>query len=319
MIDLSNDNSLINKEVVRNLEIILKNKIFSNGYIFYGPEGIGKKQTSIKFIEEIFKHNSSNSNIAKKIIDNNHPDFLLIEPSYLVKGNLINHSDTEAPKNNKETIRIDQIRNIKIFLSQQPIESSKKVILIVDAHLLNESASNCLLKILEEPTNGLFILITSKLNSLLDTIISRCQLIRFKSFSYKQIEIFIKNNLDSSISNSFEELNLQDLINTSNGSPGKILNDIKIWNEIPKNIKENLNYPLSDNLEILKIAKLISEELKIDQQIFLVNLIQNKWWRKTKSSNIIKELEVLKSYLNGFIQPRLAWEVTLLKIAIQDN
>ena len=319
MIDLSNHNSLINKEVVRNLEIILKNKIFSNGYIFYGPEGIGKKQTSIKFIEEIFKHNSSNSNIAKKIIDNNHPDFLLIEPSYLVKGNLINHSDTEAPKNNKETIRIDQIRNIKIFLSQQPIESSKKVILIVDAHLLNESASNCLLKILEEPTNGLFILITSKLNSLLDTIISRCQLIRFKSFSYKQIEIFIKNNLDSSISNSFEELNLQDLINTSNGSPGKILNDIKIWNEIPKNIKENLNYPLSDNLEILKIAKLISEELKIDQQIFLVNLIQNKWWRKTKSSNIIEELEVLKSYLNGFIQPRLAWEVTLLKIAIQDN
>jgi len=35
--------------------------------------------------------------------------------------------------------------------------------LIIDAHLLNEAASNCLLKTLEEPNNGIFILLTSKL------------------------------------------------------------------------------------------------------------------------------------------------------------
>ena len=43
MIDLKTDNLLINKEVNENLESILKKKAFSNGYIFYGPEGIGKK------------------------------------------------------------------------------------------------------------------------------------------------------------------------------------------------------------------------------------------------------------------------------------
>ena len=43
MIDLKTHNLLINKEVNENLESILKRKLFSNGYIFYGPEGVGKK------------------------------------------------------------------------------------------------------------------------------------------------------------------------------------------------------------------------------------------------------------------------------------
>ena len=318
MNDLKTNNFLINKEVNKNLENILKRKVFSNGYIFSGPEGIGKKQTAIKFIKEIFKQYSTTSNIEEKIIDNNHPDFLLIEPTYLIKGNLIRRSETESQKNNKETIRIDQIRNIKIFLSQKSIESGKKVVLIVDAHLLNESASNCLLKTLEEPTNGIFILLTSKMNLLLNTIISRCQLIRFKSFSFKEIENFINNNLDYSIPNIYEELNLQDLIYYANGSPGQILNNIQIWKEIPNEIKDNLNFPLNNDLEILTIAKLITEKLEIDQQIFFVNFLQNKWWKKTKNINIIKNLEVLKLNLKSLIQPRLAWEVSLLKIAIEE-
>ena len=46
--------------------------------------------------------------------------------------------------------------------------------------------------------------------------------------------------------------------------------------------------------------------------------IQHKCWRKTKNKNIIKKLEDLKGYLRDLVQPRLAWEVTLLKIAIED-
>ncbi len=318
MNNFKTDTFLINREVNKTLESILKRNLFSNGYIFYGPEGIGKKPTAMQFIKDIFKQFSSNSNINPKVIDNNHPDFLLIEPTYLIKGNLINRSESEAPKNNKATIRIDQIRKIKIFLSKKSIESAKKVVLIVDAHLLNEAASNCLLKTLEEPTNGLFILLTSRLNLLLDTIISRCQIVRFKSFSYKQLEQFIINNLDSAILNNIKELNLKDLLKSGNGSPGKIVNNIKLWNELPNEIKDNIDLPLRDNIEILKITKLISEKLEIEQQIFLINLIQNKWWRETKNDNMIKKLEHLKSYLKNFIQPRLAWEVTLLKIAVED-
>ncbi len=318
MINLKTDNFLINDEVNKNLDCILKNNILSNGYIFSGPEGIGKKQTAIKFIQEILQKYSSTLVSKEKIINNNHPDFLLIEPTFLIKGKLVNRSEAESSKNNKEMIRVDQIRNIKIFLSQNSIESAKKIVLIIDAHLLNEAASNCLLKTLEEPSNGLFILLTSRVNFLLDTIISRCQLIRFKSFSNKQLNIFIKNNLNSLTLNIKEEFNIQDLINLANGSPGKLLNNIQFWNEFPNEIKDNLDFPSNDNLEILNMAKLITDELEIDQQVFLINLIQNKWWYKTKKVSILNKLEILKSHLKNFIQPRLAWEVTLLKIAIED-
>ena len=75
---------------------------------------------------------------------------------------------------------------------------------------------------------------------------------------------------------------------------------------------------MSDNLEILKITKIISEELNVDQQIFLINFVQQKYWAKTKNKDIVKKLENLKVHLKGFVQPRLAWEVTLLKITIED-
>ena len=318
MIDNKTDNLLINKEINENLESILARKLFSNGYIFYGPEGLGKKEIAIKFIKEIFKQYSPNSYSEAKIIDNNHPDFLSIEPTFFLKGNLINRSEAEPQKNNKQMIRIEQIRNIKTFLGQKSIESGKKIVLIIDAHLLNEAASNCLLKTLEEPTNGLFILLTSRLNLLLDTIISRCQLIRFKTFSSKQLEMFMRNNLDSSTCNIVGELNLNDLINLADGSPGKIIHNIKIWNELPNEIKDNLDFPLNNNLEILTISKTISEELNIDQQVFLINFIQRKYWEKTKNKKIVKKLEDLKVNLKNYVQPRLAWEVTLLKISIED-
>ena len=118
-------------------------------------------------------------------------------------------SDTEKTiKSGSEIIKIAQIRNIKTFLGQKSINSEKKIVLIIDAHLLNEAASNCLLKTLEEPSNGIFILLTSKLNLLLDTIISRCQIVRFRSFSSKQIKSILTKYLDTSKSVSYTHLTL---------------------------------------------------------------------------------------------------------------
>ena len=57
MIDSSKNNFLINVEVDKYLENSLKTNSLSNGYIFYGPEGVGKKQTAFKFIKE-FSNNT---------------------------------------------------------------------------------------------------------------------------------------------------------------------------------------------------------------------------------------------------------------------
>ena len=319
MIELKKNNFLFNEEVDKCLTSIIKNKTFANGYIFYGAEGVGKKQTAFQFIKEIFKQSSPSRNIEERVTNNHHPDFLIIEPSVLLEAKRLKSSDLDQrTKNGSEVIKISQIRNIKIFLGQKSIDSEKKVILIIDAHLLNEAASNCLLKTLEEPSNGIFILLTSKLNLLLDTVISRCQIVRFRSFSGKQINSILKDYLDPSKFNINRKFKLQDLINSANGSPRHLLKNIEIWNELSDEITNKLDSPITNSLEILEVSKQISEQLDIHKQICLVNFIQIIWWRKTNNVDVVKKLENLKFHLRKNIQPRLAWEITFLKISMED-
>ena len=319
MIEVKKNNFLFNEEVNTHLQSIITNKSFANGYIFYGAEGVGKKQTALQFIKEVFKQFSRNENIEERISNNNHPDFLIIEPTSLLEAKRSKSSDFEKTiKSGSEIIKISQVRNIKTFLGQKSIDSEKKIVLIIDAHLLNEAPSNCLLKTLEEPSNGIFILLTTKLNLLLDTIISRCQIVRFPAFSSNQINTILKDYLDLSKFNRNAKLKLEDLINSANGSPGKLLTNIEIWNGLSDEITNKLDSPIKNSMEILEISKIISEQLEIYQQICLVNLIQIIWWRKTKNINLLKKLENLKSHLRKKIQPRLAWEITLLKISMED-
>ncbi|MBO8205587.1 DNA polymerase III subunit delta' [Prochlorococcus marinus XMU1406] len=319
MIEVKKNNFLFDEEVNICLNSIIKNKSFANGYIFYGAEGVGKKQTAFRFIKEIFKQLTPSENIEEKITNNNHPDLLIIEPDSLLATKSSSSSDLEKKiKSGSEIIKIAQIRNIKTFLGQKSINSEKKIVLIIDAHLLNEAASNCLLKTLEEPSNGIFILLTSKLNLLLDTIISRCQIVRFRSFSSKQIKSILKDYLDTSKLNINKKLKLDDLINSANGSPNKLLKNIEILNDFSDEIISKLDSPMKNSLEILERSKLISETLEIYQQICLANYIQTIWWRKTKNISLVKKLENLKYLLRKNIQPRLAWEITLLKISMED-
>ncbi len=319
MIEVKKNNFLFNEEVNTCLNNIIQKQSFANGYIFYGPEGVGKKQTALLFVKEIFKQYSQDDNVEEKITNNNHPDFLMIEPESLLVPKSSGSPDLgKTIKSGSEIIKIAQIRNIKTFLSQKSITSEKKIVLIIDAHLLNEAASNCLLKTLEEPSNGIFILLTSKLNLLLDTIISRCQILRFRSFSNKQIESFLKEYLDTSQLKFNTKLNFEDLINSANGSPNQLLKNIEIWNYFSDEIINKLDSPIKDSLEILEISKSISDKLEIYQQICLVNLIQTIWWNNTKNIGLVKKLENLKYLLRKNIQPRLAWEITFLKISMED-
>ena len=96
------------------------------------------------------------------------------------------------------------------------------------------------------------------------------------------------------------------------------MKNIEIWNELSNEITNKLIFPIKNSLEILEVSKLISEQLEIYQQICLVNFIQIIWWRNTKNIDLVKKLENLKFYLRTNIQPRLAWEITFLKISMED-
>ena len=142
MIEDNKNYFFFNEEVNTFLKKIIKNKSLANGYIFYGAEGLGKKETALQFIKEIFKGSSPSENVEERIANNNHPDFLIIEPNSLLSTKSSESSDLEKTvKSGSEIIKIAQIRNIKTFLSQKSINSEKKIVLIIDAHLLNEAAS----------------------------------------------------------------------------------------------------------------------------------------------------------------------------------
>lgn len=77
---------------------------------------------------------------------------------------------------------IELTRQIKNFLSKKPFNHPNKIVIIYDAHQLNNESQNALLKTLEDPgPNNFIILTTSKPSKLLPTIISRCQNIKLKN------------------------------------------------------------------------------------------------------------------------------------------
>ncbi len=77
---------------------------------------------------------------------------------------------------------IDDIRELREAVHAAPYESTYKVYIIDEVHMLTKEAFNALLKTLEEPpAHVLFILATTEEEKLLDTIKSRCQVFRFKS------------------------------------------------------------------------------------------------------------------------------------------
>ena len=85
------------------------------------------------------------------------------------------------------TIKINQIRKLKQALSLKPYQEKYKVVLIKNAHLLTPEAQNALLKTLEEPPPKCFLfLTTNNRESLLPTILSRCQIIELKKKSPDQ-------------------------------------------------------------------------------------------------------------------------------------
>ena len=67
MIELKKNNFFFDEEVDAYLHNIIKNKSFTNGYLFCGAEGVGKKQTALRFIKEIFKQSSTSGNIEESI------------------------------------------------------------------------------------------------------------------------------------------------------------------------------------------------------------------------------------------------------------
>jgi len=176
-----------------------QNKI-THSYLFYGQEGIGKKQFAKEFAKMLLCENLEEKQPCSSCIKfqtNNHPDFTIIE------------SDGKS-------VKIEQIRNLQEEISQKPILSKKKIYIIDDSDKMTKEAQNCLLKTLEEPPEyAIIFLIASNESKLLPTIKSRCMKIAFQNIRQNQIIEYLKQN-------GIEETN-EHLLKLYNGSIGKAI------------------------------------------------------------------------------------------------
>ena len=147
----------------------IKNNMINHAYMFEGAEGIGKNTMAEEFTKILLEmENLSNS-----------PDYIQINPD----GN---------------SIKIAQVRNIQSDILVKPYKSYK-IYVFNDAQKMTVEAQNALLKTLEEPPKyAIIILITNNKESLLDTIKSRCEIIKFTPIPIKDItDYLVSKGIDS--------------------------------------------------------------------------------------------------------------------------
>ena len=167
------------------LRSVIESGRIPSSYLFSGPEGIGKNLVARNFAKAVNCLNRVGSDpcdncaSCRKIDSNNHPDVHLIPPSDKLEGG----------EETGDAIKIEHIRQLQDSIILRPYEGKYKVFIIDNAHLFTPDASNAFLKTLEEPpANSLIILITSKPQMLLSTIVSRCQRVKFSALSVHLLE-----------------------------------------------------------------------------------------------------------------------------------
>ncbi|MDO4539593.1 MAG: AAA family ATPase [Syntrophomonadaceae bacterium] len=143
------------------LKTALQQQRISHAWRFCGPPGCGKETVA----RELARHLLLADDAAGKVFfdQGGHPDLMLVE----------------VPEN-KTLIGVEQIaREMNPWLFNRPARAQRRVVIIREADRLSIPAANALLKTLEEPPDYAVIILISEQDGMLDTIISRCQNLRF--------------------------------------------------------------------------------------------------------------------------------------------
>ncbi len=177
--------------------------------IFAGPEGVGKRMAAVALAQVMNCLAGDRTEAAdacgtcaacRRIARGVHADVLLVEPG-----------DTG-------TIKIDQVRDAIERAAYRPFEGRRRVVIVDNAESLNAEAQNALLKTLEEPpTASTFILVTSRPDMLLPTVVSRCQRLRFGRLAPAEIAEVLRRD------HEYAETDAHAAASLSDGSIGRAL------------------------------------------------------------------------------------------------
>jgi DNA polymerase-3 subunit delta' len=167
----------------RQLEVIRRN--LSTGqipptYLFYGEEGVGKRLVALALAKALNCSDPTPEGDScgvcqscRNINSGCHPNIMMVglEPN----------PDTGKMR---QAIVIAQVRAAQEFISLKSVGGGRKALIVDGAHLMNEEAMNAFLKTLEEPpAESHIVLVTSRPDSLLPTVLSRCRAVGFSCLS----------------------------------------------------------------------------------------------------------------------------------------
>jgi len=169
----------------RQIEVLqnaMRRERVPHAYLFHGIQGVGKRTTA-QALAQALNCRENNADFCGRCPSclkagrGSHPDIVVIEPEGIF-------------------IKIDRIRDLQNQTQFRPFEGRKKVFILADADRMNDASANALLKTLEEPsTSNILILTTSRVHKLPQTIISRCQKIRFQPLRSEVVVSFLMDKL----------------------------------------------------------------------------------------------------------------------------
>ncbi|MBN1365724.1 MAG: DNA polymerase III subunit delta' [Syntrophaceae bacterium] len=252
------------KKKIEILQKTLAQKRTAHAYLFSGIPAIGKRTLALEFIKAIncekaeSLHDSCGECAScRKIQHLSHPDIFFVEAGHqFIKDEFVE----------SQFIRIDSIRQLQEWAKCKPLEAKRRAFIIDDADKMNEESANALLRILEEPSlSNIFILVTARPYSLRQTIISRCQHMRFNPLNSETVAKFLvsEKEMDNeralllaalsggSIGNAIE-LNKEDVVTyrtellnllsrTSRKDPFSLINFASFLGQKKKDISQGLN------------------------------------------------------------------------------
>ncbi len=155
-----------------------------HAYLFSGPPGLGRRTLALRFAQALNCQTPTSAGIpcgqcrdCRQIAAMQHADLTIIQ------------ADSEGG-----TLKVDQIREARRSLTLKPYQSKYRVSIFLRFQEANDSASNALLKTLEEaPSYAVLILTADNPEQLLPTIVSRCEVLRLRPLSIEEIRKGLEN------------------------------------------------------------------------------------------------------------------------------
>ncbi len=169
----------------------------SNGYLFEGPDGVGKRTAAGVFAQVLLCHNPPAPDTACGECKSCHwmnqtGGAAFSHPDLLIPVKRLARQDEVPVGDHEPIVPIDAVQLLCERLHRSPTSGPRRVAIVPEAHRLcrgQAEAANAFLKTLEEPPEtSVILLTTSHPEALLDTIISRLQPVRFRRLACKDIE-----------------------------------------------------------------------------------------------------------------------------------